>query len=91
MQMQDNLESIIFIIFYLTVIWYFLISIIHKNIKEKSFKSQDQIWKWTFLSYFLLAFGDMFHLGFRIYIYFAGLGPDEHFTNVWVGAGWADR
>ncbi len=86
--MQDNMGSIIFIIFYLVFIWYFILKIIAKNNKENTLKNQPSYWKWIFLSYFLLGFGDLFHLGFRIYIYFAGLGPDEPFTNLWFARGY---
>ena len=45
-------------------------------------------WKWTFLAYFLLGFGDIFHLGLRIIIFFAGWGPDDHLTNLLMGWGY---
>ncbi len=88
MQVQDNLESIVFILAYLIIIWIFLIKVIVKNSKEGLFKSKPGYWKWIFLAYFLLGFGDLFHLGFRIYIFFTGLGPDEFFTNMTIGSGY---
>ena len=86
MQVQDNLSSAIFMICYLAIIWLFLTILIVKN--KSSFKEKSDAWKWTFIAYFLLGFGDLFHLGFRIYIYFAGIGPDEHFTNITIPAGY---
>jgi len=59
-----------------------------KNSQEWLFKSKPGYWKWIFLAYFLLGFGDLFHLGFRIYIFFSGLGPDEFFTNMTIGSGY---
>jgi hypothetical protein len=85
-QVQDNLSSAIFMIVYISLIWIFLIILILKT--KSSFKEKTGSWKWTFLAYFLLGFGDLFHLGFRIYIYFAGIGPDEPFTNITVPAGY---
>jgi hypothetical protein len=86
MQFQDNLGSIIFIIIYLSIIWFFLIKLILQNYQK--FKARTKEWKWIFVAYFLLGFGDLFHLGFRIYIFFAGLGPDTHFTNLTIGMGY---
>jgi len=82
MQMQDNVGSIAFIIFYLTTIWIFIVKIIASNAKKNTLKERPSSWKWTLLAYFLLGFGDLFHLGVRIYVFFAGLGPDEHITNL---------
>ncbi len=87
MQFQDNLGSIIFIIFYLTTIWLFLGKIIFSNWKKHSFKTHPPEWKWIFAAYFLLGFGDIFHLGSRILVYFAGWGPDDYLTNLLVGSG----
>lgn len=88
MQVQDNMGSAIFMIAYLVIIWIFLLKLLIKNLREKPFKERAGFWKWTFLAYFLLGFGDLFHLGFRIYIYFAGIGPDETFTNIAIGSGY---
>ncbi len=80
--------SIIFIIAYLVIIWIFLIKIIIKRFKKGKTIPIDNAWKWTFVAYFLLGFGDLFHLGFRIYVFFTGLGPDESFTNLAIGSGY---
>ena len=70
------------------IIWVFLIKILWSKIQEKSLKNQHMVWKWTFLAYFLLGFGDLFHLGLRIIVYFAGWGPDDHLTNLFIGSGY---
>ncbi len=88
MQVQDNMGSIIFMITYIVIIWIILIKLFVKNLRVNPFKERTGFWKWTFLAYFLLGFGDLFHLGFRIYIYFAGFGPDEPFTNITIGSGY---
>lgn len=88
MQMQDNLFSIIFVIFYLMVIWVFLFKLILKTRRENSFNEKPIYWKWSFSAYFLLAFGDLFHLGFRIIVYFAGWGPDYYLTNILFAIGY---
>ncbi|MHA2391862.1 MAG: hypothetical protein ACXAEX_07820 [Promethearchaeota archaeon] len=87
MQISDTIESIIFIIFYLGVIWIFLIKLILKNAKSKTFRNREKFWKWTFLAYFLLGFGDIFHLGFRIIVFFSGWGPNDHMTNLLISSG----
>lgn len=88
MAMQDNWGSIAFLILYLGIIWTLLFIIIIKNIKNHSFKQRDNVWKWTFLAYFLLAFGDNFHLGFRIYIFFGNLDFNSEFTKFLFGTGY---
>jgi len=88
MQVPDNLYSVIFMGTYLVIIWVFLIKLIIQNIKGGKLKARDAAWKWNFLAYFLLGFGDLFHLGFRIYIFIAGYGPDDHFTNLFIGLGY---
>lgn len=84
MQMQDNMGSIVFILAYLIIIWIFLL----KLLIQGKFKNKDKAWKWTFMAYFLLGFGDLFHLGFRIYVFFAGLAPDDPFTDLAIGSGY---
>ncbi|MFX1357281.1 MAG: hypothetical protein ACFFA8_08330 [Promethearchaeota archaeon] len=84
MQMQDNMGSIVFILAYLIIIWIFLL----KLLIQRKFKNKDKAWKWTFMAYFLLGFGDLFHLGFRIYVFFAGLAPDDPFTDLAIGSGY---
>ncbi|MHA1583900.1 MAG: hypothetical protein ACTSWL_01475 [Promethearchaeota archaeon] len=79
--MVDNWGSIIFIVFYLGTIWSFLIQILHKNPLKSKFKNRDSVWKWIFLSYFLLGFGDIFHLGFRIIIFLGKIGLDSSFAK----------
>lgn len=88
MIMQDNLGSISFMISYLVIIWIFLIKLIIKNGSKGAFKKRNLAWKWIFLAYFLLAFGDMFHLGFRIYNYFAGLSVGNSFYMISLGLGY---
>ncbi|MFX0178848.1 MAG: hypothetical protein ACFE78_01585 [Candidatus Hodarchaeota archaeon] len=86
--MEDNMGSIVFIFAYLVIIWIFLIKLIIKRLTKGKTIHTDKAWKWTFAAYFLLGFGDLFHLGFRIYVFFAGLGPDELFTNLAIGSGY---
>lgn len=83
--MQDNIVSILFIIAYLTIIWILLLKIISQNYKD--FKRRKNEWKWIFIAYFLLGFGDLFHLGFRIYIFFSGISPNTVFSNMTIGLG----
>ena len=59
MPVQDNWGTISFLIFYLGIIWVFLLVILAKNIKNRTLKQQGSVWKWTFLAYFFLAFGDI--------------------------------
>ena len=87
MQIQDNLGSIIFIIFYLVTIWTGLFMLWWKRSQSKK-ASLPAYWYWVFLSYFLLGFGDLFHLGFRVYIFTRGYGPDDPLTNMLFAIGY---
>ena len=88
MPMNDNWGTISFLIFYLVVIWSYLLLTIIKHIKAGSLKKQNDIWKWTFTAYFLLAFGDIFHLGFRIFIFLAGIPQESDLTKMLLGTGY---
>jgi hypothetical protein len=88
MLMQDNMGSIGFMIFYLVIIWIFLIKLIIQNAKNGRIKNKSNAWKWIFAAYFLLGFGDLFHLGFRIYNYFAGLTVGDPFYMITLGLGY---
>lgn len=88
MPMQDNWGTISFLIFYLAFIWIFLFIIIIKNLKNKTFKQKSSVWKWIFLAYFLLAFGDIFHLGFRIYLFLANIEFNSDLTKLLLGTGY---
>jgi hypothetical protein len=88
MLMQDNMGSISFMIFYLVIIWIFLIKIIIQNSKEGKFKKRSKTWKWIFAAYFLLGFGDLFHLGLRIFNYFAGFTEVDSFYMITLGLGY---
>jgi len=87
MQVLDTIESIMFMIFYLVIIWVFLIRLIITNYKNDTFRNRERYWQWTFLAYFLLGFGDIFHLGLRVVIFIAGWGPDDHLTNLSIASG----
>ena len=87
MQFLDTIESIAFMIFYLAMIWIFLTKLIVTNYKNKSFRNRERYWQWTFIAYFLLGFGDIFHLGLRIVIFISGWGPDDHLTNLSIAIG----
>jgi hypothetical protein len=80
--------SIGFMIFYLVIIWVFLIKILVDNLKNGKFKSRNKTWKWTYAAYFLLGFGDLFHLGFRIFNYFAGFTEGHSFYMITLGLGY---
>ena len=88
MLMQDNMGSISFMIFYLVIIWIFLIKLIIQNVKDGKYKKRNSTWKWIFAAYFLLGFGDLFHLGFRIFNYFAGLSEGDSFYMITLGLGY---
>jgi len=86
--MQDNWGTISFLIFYLAFIWILLILAIIKNLKNPRLKQQSGVWKWTFLAYFFLGFGDIFHLGFRIYLFLANIPLDSALTRNLLGIGY---
>ncbi|MFX0024222.1 MAG: hypothetical protein ACFE9S_17985 [Candidatus Hermodarchaeota archaeon] len=88
MLMQDNMGSIGFMIFYLVIIWIFLIKLIINNARGGKFKSRNIAWKWIFIAFFLLGFGDLFHLGFRIFNYFAGFSDGDPFYMITLGLGY---
>jgi hypothetical protein len=87
MQFTDPPEAIAFIIFYLVTIWVFLGILIAKNRGLSGLLRRDPVWKWTFLAYFLLGFGDIFHLGLRIIIFFGKFPPEAAFTHYALGIG----
>ena len=88
MLMQDNMGSIGFMIIYLVIIWIFLIKLVIQNAKDGKFKKHNNAWKWIFAAYFLLGFGDLFHLGFRIYNYFRGFTVGDPFYMITLGLGY---
>ncbi len=63
--MIDNIPSIIFLWSYLTIIWANL-----AHIWKKKPVTISKSWKFLFGAFFLLAFGDVFHLLPRTYLWF---------------------
>lgn len=71
--MLDNIGSIIFNLAYLLIVWIALVLVLVKNRgKEKTAQ-----WKWVFASFFLLGFGDIFHLLTRTYVFFKGTAENS--------------
>lgn len=68
--MPQSLGAILFMIFYLGILWFFLAKIIVQNLRQNTFNQRGAVWKWTLVAYFLLGFGDIFHLGSRIFVFF---------------------
>ena len=64
--MIDNWGSTIFNILYLSIIWVVLIIVAIQN----KGKDKSKEWELGFKAFFLLAFGDMFHLVSRTVIFF---------------------
>jgi hypothetical protein len=86
MAMKDNFGTVSFLIIYLVVIWAFLIKIIIEN--RNNLKNKGDVWKLVFLGYFLLALGDIAHLGFRIYMFFAQTPIESELASNLFGYGY---
>ncbi|MFC1670613.1 hypothetical protein ACFL20_09480 [Spirochaetota bacterium] len=86
--MKDNIASITFCICYLLVIWAVMIKAYADGRKKGPIKERPACWKWVFIAYFLLAFGDIFHLAPRVYIYAKGLLPMDIVTRNLLGPGY---
>jgi hypothetical protein len=67
------------------VIWAFLIWILIEN--RSKIKERNKVWKLIFIGYFFLAFGDIFHLGFRIFMFFAGIDIESELAGNLFGYG----
>ncbi|MHA1821919.1 MAG: hypothetical protein ACTSVC_15710 [Promethearchaeota archaeon] len=67
MVMIDNFGSIIFLWTYMAIIWAVVIKLF---LKKPQKPKRNNIWKYLFLSFFLLAFGDSFHLLPRTYLWY---------------------
>ncbi|MFX0148321.1 MAG: hypothetical protein ACFE8E_11330 [Candidatus Hodarchaeota archaeon] len=88
MPMEDNWGTISFLIFYLAFIWIFLALAIIKGLRSHTLNQKSSVWKWTFLSYFFLAFGDVFHLGFRIFLFLAEVPLESELFKLLLGIGY---
>lgn len=89
--MIDNWPSVIFNIAYLSIIWIVvIIAAIHNRNREKTGE-----WWLGFWAFFLLAFGDMFHLISRTVIFILSLSAPEgqlayyetYAVTTWIGFG----
>lgn len=87
MAMINSPFSILFSISYLVIIWSVLLKTSIENFRTDMFKKRDATWKWTFIAYFLLGFGDIFHLGSRIYLFFSPGGFDTPSAELLLGWG----
>lgn len=85
MRMEDNFYSIAFLLFYLLCIWITLVFVLIRNRDKLS--SRKNYWRFTFLAYFLLAFGDIFHLGSRTIIFVSGIDPNLEISRLFLGLG----
>ena len=65
MVMIDNAPSILFLWVYMGIIWFALV----RTWKKKPKKSSSKSWNFLFGAFFLLAFGDVFHLLPRTYLW----------------------
>jgi len=91
--MIDNWGSTIFNILYLSIIWVVLIIVAIQN----KGKDKSKEWELGFKAFFLLAFGDMFHLVSRTVIFFLSLnypeGQEAYYNTpgvvFWIGFGLA--
>ncbi|MBD3196008.1 MAG: hypothetical protein GF317_13200 [Candidatus Lokiarchaeota archaeon] len=86
MAMKDNIATVSFLIIYLVIIWVFIIKILIEN--RKVIKEKGQVWNFLFIGYIFLAFGDIFHLGFRIYMFFANVPLDSDLAGNLFGYGY---
>ncbi len=88
MEYEDFFWVIIFIFVYFAIILSVLIKLFIVNLRETSWKKQKPSWKWIFFAYFILAFGDMAHLGLRVVIYFSGIDQTGIFADFLLGLGY---
>ncbi len=89
--MIDNYGSVIFNLIYLAIIWLIIIIVTVQNMKNE--KTSE--WNFAYWSFFLLGFGDLFHLLSRTFVFFDSLnypgGQAAYYslpsTIFWIGFG----
>jgi hypothetical protein len=89
--MIDNYGSVIFNLIYLIIIWIIIVIVTIKNLN----KEKTSEWKFAYWSFFLLGFGDLFHLLSRTFVFFESLnysdGQTAYYllpsTIFWIGFG----
>lgn len=86
-KMVQSLGAILFMMFYLGTLWFFLGRILLQNLRQGTFSQRDLVWKWTLTAYFLLGVGDIFHLGSRIFVFFAPFNMTTEFAELLVETG----
>jgi len=86
--MEDNIFTISFLIAYLVVVFGTLLIVLIKNKKTGHKFTFIDTWTAIFLAYFLLGFGDIFHLGSRIIIYFFNIDYTSDLARMMLGNGY---